>query len=347
MKHITIRLLPILFLGTLFPHAQVQASGVEAQLVPSDVEWLLHLDAESLRQSRVGEALLEQVRASGILHPVPEIPVDPTALLNGLQGLTAYGSLPDPASAEIPDDGVVILQGTTELLQVVRGAVAGWQLEKPDMLVTRQVGDQTVYQLAGQTISGAFIGETHLVIGKSGEALASYLQMAAGKRPHLKLRERFPSFKAGLGTGFFLGVVVEGMQGFGNLPAQARILQMARAVSIQFGELAESLKLEASLQTSDTQTATQVRDILQGILALMSLQQVDQPELAAVLRSARVSMADKTTSVEIAYPVEASMVWIDKLSGMIAAMQAEKAAGAEGSPPGEGAESTGTENPGQ
>lgn len=291
-------------------------TSVNEQLVPANVEWLLHIDADTLRASQSGGALIRELQALSPLKDNPDIPIDPTLIVNGLRGLTAFGSLPEFESGGMPTDAVVLIDGTEDLLQVVRGLIAGLQLEKPEMLTTLQVGDHVLYQLTGETLAGTFLSPSQMAIGKSLGALESYMEVREGRSDHLALNERFPSFKPGASSGFFLGAVVEGLNGFDNLPAQARILQLSRAASVQLGEVGENLVLEAGLKTDDLQTATQVRDVLQGLIALTLMTQTGQPDLAALIRSARVSLENTSVTLELAYPVNATLGWIEKLAAM-------------------------------
>lgn len=316
-------IVPCLAFATLCPG--LSASGVNEQIVPSDVEWLLHIDADTLRASRAGSRLIQEFQALSPLKDNPDIPIDPTLIINGLRGITAFGSVPEMQSGEVPMDAVVVIEGTEDLMQVFRGLIAGVQLEQPEMLATLQVGDQVIYQMQGEAISGLFLNDSQIAIGKSIGALEGFLDVASGNREHLSLNARFPSFKAGSNSGFFVGAVVEGVNGLQNLPAQARILQLTRAVSVQLGEIGDFLQLEAGLITADPQTASQVKQVLEGIIALTAITQTGLPEVSALIRSARVNLQDTTVSLKLAYPVEATLGWIDQLAAMAGqAMQPEE-----------------------
>jgi hypothetical protein len=324
-KKLKTLIVPLLAAATLT--TTLPASGIEQELVPSEVEWLLHIDVDTLRQSQAGSALIRELQAVNPLRNNPEIPIDPTLIINGLRGLTAFGSIPDFASGEIPNDSVVVIEGTEDLMQVMRGLIAGIQLEKPEMLTTREQEGQVVYQLQGESISGLFLKESRIAIGQSPEALESFMEVASGNRDHLSVKSRFPSFKVGMQSGFFVGAVVEGMDGMRNLPAQARILQLTRGVSVQLGEWEEYLHLEAGLKTEDPTTATQVKEILQGIIALTAITQTGLPEVSSLIQSARVNLEDTTVTLDLAYPVASTLGWIEQLAVLIRqSMQPEEPA---------------------
>lgn len=314
-KKLITLMMPLLAAATL--STTLPASGVDEQFVPSDVEWLLHIDVDTLRQSQAGSALIRELQAVNPLRNNPEIPIDPTLIINGLRGLSAFGSIPDLASGEIPNDSVLVIEGTEELMQVMRGLIAGIQLEKPEMLATLELEGQAIYQLQGESISGLFLEDSRIVIGQTPGALVSFLEVASGNKDHLFLKSRFPSFKVGMQSGFFVGAVVEGVTGMQNLPAQARILQLTRAVSVQLGEWDEYLKLEAGLKTEDPTTARRVKEILQGIIALTAITQTGLPEVSSLIQSARVNLDDTTVALELAYPVASTLGWIKQLAALV------------------------------
>ena len=294
-------------------------SGINEQMIPAEIEWIVHIDAERLRASQSGDALIREFQALNPLKENPDIPIDPTLIINGLRGITAFGSIPDFESGEMPDDAVVVIEGTRDLMQVVRGMIAGVQLEQPEMLATVTVGERVLYQMAGEAISGTFLSDSQIAIGKSLNALDAFLNVNAGSRGHLSLDARFPFFKIGHPSGFFLGVAIEGVNGLQNLPAQARILQLTRAVSVRLGEVGENLKLEASLKTADPQTASRVKQVLEGIIALTSITQTGRPEIATLVQSARTALNDTTVSLNLVHPVDAALGWIKQLAAFAGA----------------------------
>lgn len=312
--------LPVILLlsfGTMASPECVRASGVDETVVPSEIEWFVHIDADLLRSTESGAFLIRELQNLSPARDNPDMPVDPVLIVNGLRGLTAFGSLPDFSAGGEETDAVVVLEGTPELIQVFRGFIAGMRLEQPEMLTELQLGEQTILQLQDEDISGIFLDDNRVAIGKSLSSLSQFLAVHRGASAHVSLGSRFPTYRLGEESGIFMGAFVEGMGGFQNLPAQARILQLTQAVSLQLGEAAQQLQLLASLSTDSPQTAKQVREVLQGIIALTMITQNGQPDVATLVESARVSLEGSVVSLGFSYPVDAAEVWIGRLAQMM------------------------------
>ncbi|NDV61420.1 hypothetical protein G0Q06_03050 [Puniceicoccales bacterium CK1056] len=302
------------------------AGGVNENQIPENVEWLVHIDADQLRATRSGALLIEELIAISEANMGPEVPINPVLAINGIRSLTAFGTMPDFESGAGPVDGVLVLEGTEELMQVFRGLVSGMELEKPEAIERVQVGDNSILKLKGEDFSGIFLEDSRIAIGKSQVALENYLSVEGGEQAHLSLEERFTTNKLGEDSGIYVGAFIEGLNGLQQLPAQARILQLTKQVSLQLGESGDLLQLFVSLGTDSIKTATQVHDVLQGMIALMSITQSGNPDLAALIQSAKALREDANVHLQLAYPVEAAEAWIGMISDLIAAKQAEEAA---------------------
>lgn len=301
----------------------IYASGINEQQIPDTIEWLVHIDADQLRASRSGALLIDELVAISEAQMGPDIPINPVLVVNGIHSLTAFGTMPDFENNPEEVDGVLVLEGTDELIQVFRGLISGMELENPEAIERLQLGDNSVLQLKGEGISGIFLGSNRLAIGKSLEALAHFLAVDAGEEAHLSLQERFTTNKLGTDSGIYVGAFVEGLSGLQKLPAQARILQLTRQVSLQLGESGDLLQLFISLGTDSEKTATQVNDVLQGLIALMMITQNGNPDIATLIQSARALREGADVHLQLAYPVEAAAVWIGMISEAIEAKQAE------------------------
>lgn len=320
-------ILLLAFCSASFPTV-VRASGVDEATVPADIEWFVHVDADLLRSTESGSLLITELKALSPAANNPQMPVDPVLIINGLRGLTAFGSLPDLETGATDVDAVVVIEGTEELLQVFRGLIAGLKLEQPDLVTELQAGDMTILQLVEYGFSGVFLDETRIAVGKSMSSISEFLDVYSGKTAHVSLGSRFPTYRLGAESGIFLGAFVEGIDGFQNLPAQARILQLTHAVAVQLGEQQDYLSLLVSLSTDSPTTARQVSEVLKGLIALSMMTQTGQPDIAELIESARVSLDDNLVGLQLAYPVNSARAYISQLAVMarnsLAARQAAK-----------------------
>lgn len=320
------RFLFLALLGGLAP-AGLQAAGLDATLVPDNAEWLVHIDTELLSETTTGSLLIAELQRFSGAHMPPEVPLDPVLLINGVRAITAFGTLPDLAGDTADVDAALVLQGTPELMQVLRGLIAGLELENPDAIERMTLDGEAILKMAGQEICGSFLGDDRMVISKSLSSLGQFYKMKRGELPHVVLVERFSTYSMGRHSGIFMGAFVDGVEGLDQLPAQARILQLTEQVSLQLGELDGFLRLMVSLGTADERTARQVSDVLQGLIALTMITSNGEPHVQALIDSARTSLDGKRVHLELGYPAEAAQVWVKMLSELIATEMADEEPG--------------------
>ena len=319
------KLFPLVFLSACTVAAPgLQAESLERLVFPDSVDWFFHLDANQLRSSQAGSAFLREFRELGRQQLPKELPIDPMMVLDNIQGLTLFGAMPESAHPSPEElDAVVLLQGTPGLMQVLRGVISGLQIEQPELISTMSVGDSTILVLQDGQFNGCFIGDDSLVMAKQLTSLQRYLAVRSGMTGRLAFAERFPSYAADDDAGIFLGLHVEGLEVFDNLPAQARILKMTRAVSLQVGESNGSVNLLAGLATEDPVIARQVSEVLRGVIALTMMTQTGQPDIAALLGSTRVNLDGDRVQLRMAYPSAAVEQWAAKLAESAKAALAE------------------------
>ena len=328
-----------LALGAAFVPQYSIATQVVETSIPGNIDWFVHLDGEEFRSTQTGTALLEEFSAIAQETAGEQMPINPVLVINGIRGLTLFGTMPDMANGGKDVDAVVVVDGTPELIQVFRGLISGFQLEKPEALVETTSGAHTILSMQDGSVHGSFLGEESIILSKSLTSLERYLSVKDGKAPHISLAERFPMATYNAESGLFFGAFVEGLKEFDDLPVQARILQLTQAVSVQLGESGEYLNLLASLATDSDTTAQQVQEVLKGILAIFILTQNGHPDVAALVESASVQREESTVTLAFSYPVESAVHWVGVLADLSRAKIAEKEA-AEAEAAAEAAEAT-------
>ncbi len=317
---ITLSFLAIFSLGILTAPQFVKASPVSEESIPAGVEWFIHLDADLLRQTRSGQAFFHEFRN---VMPIDEetkkqMPIDPVLILDGIRGLTLFGDMPDMSTGN-PEDvpAVVLLEGTPDMMQVLRGLISGMQLENPEAIANSRIGETSIMTLKEEGLHGCFVGDNRFLLSKSLLAMSEFLTVNSTGQNHINLDQRFPTYRLGERSGVFFGAFVEGLGSLNDLPAQARILKLTQAVSIQLGEAGDSVNLMASLVTDSDQTGQQVQEVLQGILALFMMTQNGQPDVATLIQSARVDRQGTAVSLNLSYPVERVEQWAVVLAEMV------------------------------
>jgi hypothetical protein len=325
---LSIPMFVLLAVGASMAPQYSQSAPVVEESIPQNIDWFVHLDADQFRATQTGSALINELTIIAHEQAGEQMPINPVLVINGLRGLTLFGTMPDMQNPEIVD-AVIVLEGTPDFLQILRGMVSGMQIEKPDMLIETQIGNYNLLTLNEGGIHGTFLGETGFALSKSLTSIEDYLSVRDGKKQHIALGERFPMASHNPNSGLFFGAYIEGMEEVENLPVQARVLKLTEAVAVQLGESGEYVNLMTSLTTDSEQTSQQVSEVLKGIIAVFALTQANE-DVAALVQSAQVETVGSSVALTINYPVEAATRWVgvlgDTMRAQIVAKKAEKVA---------------------
>ncbi len=302
MKRIAL-ILPF-FLSLLHP---ALAGSIPKEEVSADAKWLLHLEAAQFRASKVGSYIITELLEKKLSQPVEELKrnlkldVDLDKILGGINSITIYGT-----DYQSPADHAVLLVRTgPEMEKILVGFLAGMVLagtNAPVQVTQTQEGSVTFYAVQNTAYCAVLPGKV-IAIGRSREVTEKAGKVLAGKAPALTSGAAFGGFGELKEAFFFLGVA-EGFNGGNGLPPQAKLLQVADAGRVVLGENADQVFLNLALRGKTPEVVTQMQEVMQGIIAIGSLSQPQDQDVAQLLQSIKVSTADNIVNVRVEYPVE-------------------------------------------
>ena len=302
MKRIAL-ILP-LFLSLLSP---ALAGSIPKEEVSADAKWLIHLDAVQFRATKVGGFIITELLEKKLRQPAEELKgklkldVDVNKIVNGINSITLYGT-----EYQSPQDHAVLLIRTSpELQTIVVGFLAGMVLagtNAPVQVIQTQEGGVSFYAIQDKAYCAVLPGKV-IAIGRSREVTENAAKVLAGKAPSLTSGAAFGGFGEMKESFFFLGVA-EGFNLGHNLPPQAKLLQVADAGRIALGEDADQVFLSLALRGKTPDVVAQMQQVVQGIIAVGSLSQPQDKDVAQLLQSIKVSTADNVVNVRVDYPVD-------------------------------------------
>jgi len=293
------------------------ASGGQLQqdVVSSEAKWLLHLDAQRFKDSQVGQYVMEEFVEKN-LPEVGPFNLNLQEIVKLVDGITLYGNSLDVEKFEENFDGIAVIQAHPDLRAMLEAVM--FMAEQQEGKAPFTVLQEEPYKLVdidGQ-ISAAFFGDDMIVIGKKQSAIAEFSELQEGNRPDLSRHKTFQSiFSMGDGTVTVLAAA-EGFQQLANLP-QAQILKMANGILLSLDEKADQLTLNATLTTVDEGTANQVRQVLQGILAMAALANLDELQFSQLLRSAHTEANGTNVNLGMSFPIADLFTLLDTFKPVI------------------------------
>src|SRR3954464_8129866 len=263
----------------------VGADGLKQNLVPANSRWVLHLDVDAFRKSRIGAMIIED-KAESKLRQVKEdskLPLDFS--FQKVTAITAFG----PKVGE-QNDGVLVVQTTADVRGDLEKLIGFKELsgngQPPVSRIT--ANGIEMYRLGeGEDLNVVQAGEKTWLVGKNKASLAAAREVAMGKAEAMK-DPAFLNYPALTNSFFFVAVADTGAAG-DKLPAQAKILQKAEGGRLAIGERDEKILINVALRAKEAETITEMQQLVQGLVAFVKLAQPDNKDLNALASSAAVT----------------------------------------------------------
>ncbi|HRE80772.1 MAG TPA: discoidin domain-containing protein [Opitutaceae bacterium] len=282
--------------GSVLTHA----APFDSNRVADNTKWLAHVDVEGLKKSSIGAFLIETAKAEMAKKNDSKLSIDVERLLEEVQSITAYGTtFEDQPEA----NSVLMIQAGAKAQAMVDGYLASQELANDGKVPFKTVTGKgfPTYLLANEVYM-TFPRKDLIVISKEFGQVERALAVVDGKTP--RLRKDSPLLNSATSRGFFFVASANGFNQLKDMPPQARILQKATGVQVALGESASNLAARITLSTADADVSSQMRRIVEGMLALVSFAQVEDQNLARLTQSITVDHTDTAVSIGLSYPVE-------------------------------------------
>lgn len=272
------------------------AGPLQRQHVAAEAKWLVHLDLDRLVQTAVGKWLAESVLDPGLARPLRELKQNLGIDFDwrDLSGITAYGTAFKPWGQpngvlllDGYDFGAALDQAISRLEQAV--GVGVLPLQK-----TLENGT-TIYSLQDR-LFGAMLPGRLFLLSQSKDELTKARQVISGAEPALPQRK----VPAGADTAFLVGRLEKLQEA--PLPPQAQALKAVESAQLSMAQQADNVVARLSLAVKDADTAAQMQQALQGLLALVVLNQPQNTNAQKLVQATKISVADKTVNVRLELP---------------------------------------------
>lgn len=281
----------------------VMAGPLASKQVSSDAKWLLHFDVDSFRASKIGANVTRELIDHEVEKKLKEAETELGASIHldikKFASVTAYGTAFDKGDA----NGVLLIETGQKVQPVIDSVIQALAKKVPEgekaPVQAVQKEPYLLYSVGEDLFASVFESEL-LLLGKSREQVEKARSVLAGKSDNLTTAKTFSSFPAAP-AGFFFLAVAEGFNEKANLPPQANVLKMAEGIRLVLGETADSLFANLALRAKDAEVTAQLQQVVQGMVALISLSQPDNQELNELARSLKVSTSENLVTVNLEY----------------------------------------------
>ena len=284
--------------------------------VAADAKWVVFLDFNELRDSALGKELMETVQKQMPAEfAKADLRMNWEKLLTTIGSVTAYGAnfAPDPKMI----DGTLIAQGAPELRKIAEALVLQATITSPKD-VTEVTGlPFDAYALGAEVFVG-FPKEPIVIVSKSKTQLVKAHDVFRGTVPSLAANASSPLRRMVNATErsylVAASLIPTENKAFMEDGPQARIAQLLESGSLSIGENGPRTFANLQLNANNDDNAVKVGKIVEGMVAMLSLAETNDRNLAEFIRSANVQRKDRTVAVDLAYAT-------DRLTQMIKSLQ--------------------------
>ncbi len=284
----SILLITILALAVLILVVPAWPGTLPTSVIPDGARWVAHLDMEKFIATKLFECLDKDGKfdiKSRDLNRWFKIDVP-----KDITGLTIFGLEPGDKQAVFAVAGKFDKARLLTLLDLAE-----------DHTETRY-GAYTLYS-TGSDEYGAFINDGLIVFSESRQAIEKVLDTAAGKTKNFAASKLAASFKD-VSSGTFLSGVVEDLAGLGQEVRQSKFVEKAGMMSFLAQERQDNLQVRIQVTADSPESAKNMVDIAQGLIALARLGEGDGPKAvpAFLVDGLQVKMEGKTVRLELDIP---------------------------------------------
>ena len=293
----------IFFLVTALTIAlPTRADGLKQNLVPANSRWVLHLDVEAFRKSRIGAMIVEDKAESKVRQVKQDTKLDLDFSFNKITAITAFG----PKVGENHDAAVLLIQTTADVRGDLEKLIGFKELsgngQPPISRIT--ANGVEIYKIHDE-LNLVQAGEKMWLLSKNKAGLQAAREVVLGKAEGLKDAAllNYPVVTNGF---FFVALADTGSAG-DSLPAHAKILQKAEGGRLAIGEKDDKILFNLALRAKEADTIAEMQQLAQGLVAFVKLAQSDNKDLSTLVSSASVKTNENYLSVDLSFPLNQAM----------------------------------------
>jgi hypothetical protein len=291
----------------LLAGGRARATPPDPNYVPADAKWLVHVDVDRLSKTQTYEILMQQAeREEGnVREKLAKVgEALGTRFPDDLHGLTLVGRGFDANSA------VLVVRGKLDkdrLLGMAKSMPGYSSVMHGTVEVSTWAGAKQA-----ESVSGAFLADDVLVLGRTPADVRRMLDLAAGREKPAAadgLLAGAATADASDATGVMAYLAGDGLAELQRKHPVSPLIAQVSSARLALSERGEDLTLKAVLNVTSPDIAKQVKGALEGFKALMGLAALDDSgdvqakAVAEIAQRATVSAEASTVTLDWPMPV--------------------------------------------
>ncbi len=290
----------LLVVCALLPASAVIAGGLNKNIVSGDANWVAHVDVEEFNNTEIGKIIRRHLDKTGELQKLEVFKaIFSFNPLDDVRNITIYGT------GKEKENAVAVIQAKfdKEMLLKLLGQNAThngvkygkYQIES--WIDDKHKGNEDERQY------GSFHGKDTVVIGTGLDAVKKSLDVLDGEAKNARQKKVFRLLKkAPEGA-----VIVAAANGLGKMAEQwdqGIMLKNTNQSCLLIGETEGAFDIDLTLDATSSKTATELTQMIQGLIALMNLAGNDQPKVAELAAAIKLTTKKKLVHVHFEKDIE-------------------------------------------
>lgn len=304
----------LLVVGILAALARPAAGdALDPKLISADARWMVHLDVDGLWATRTTEQLLKPL--ADLEHVQRERKKFRDALgfdmIDDIHAVTLYGD------QFTEGQGVVLIRADVD-----EGRIAGFLAKQPDYEPTEYTGRKLhawtdrhhgkkgtlfgcIYRAAdsapaSSSETDAPKSKTLLVVSRNRNDVQKALDVLDGRIASLEVGNPLLAGRAESENASQTPIVTIGARGLAEaaMPLRSPVLRHCEVLNLLVGERGDDVYVSGRLVAKSDQSAADVRQVLDGVLAMGRLAGDSNKELQKVIKMAEVSAEGRIVTVQ-------------------------------------------------
>ncbi len=290
----------LLVVCALLPASAVLAGRLNKNIVSGDANWVAHLDVEGFNNTEIGKIIRRHLDETGELRKLEAFKaIFSFNPLDDIRNVTIYGR------GKEKENAVAVIQAKfvkETLLNLLRQNAAHKEVKHGEYQIQSWIDDKHKGDEAERQY-GSFHGADTVVIGSGLSAVKKSLDVLDGKAKNARQKKVFRLLKkAPKGA-----VVVAAANGLGKMAEQwdqAVMLKNTNQSCLFVGETKGMFYIDLNLDATSSETATELTQMIQGMIALLNLAGKDQPQVAELAGAIELTTKRKSIRVRFEKDVE-------------------------------------------
>jgi hypothetical protein len=287
MKKTLIVLIAILI--AFLVSVEAKPESLKKSFVPADVDWMIHVDVDKFKTTRLHSYLMENEKISKVKQLNAEVgeklKVD---FFNDIAGVTVFGK------GEGEENAVVCINGKFD-----RAHILGL-LEAEGKYKEIKHGNFTIYNWDKDEF-GTFASGDLILLSPNGEAIKNALDVISGKKESVASSSRFAEL-ADIPSDAYLSATVNDLASKLMGSDKPVMLKKIKSAVVSARESNDNFAFNIAVTAAAPEDAEKMEQAINGILALVSLQMAEKETELNFAESLKVMRSGNKIQIELSMP---------------------------------------------